>query len=321
MKFLFLTDTHFRVQNPRWRKDHFLEALEAKVRTAGEIARKEDVAAVFHGGDLFDSPQPSYGLALRVYQILLEAFEDRPVYVVPGNHDVIGYNPSPDILNRTALGLGAGLGIYRILGEEPAIFKTPEGKTVAVTGAPFHADMDRRERLLDYSPKARFGDLCVHIVHGMLLPRPIHPDAPSTSFSDIEGTLADLIFTGHYHEGFAPRKAGRAMVYNPGAVARLEHESRPIQVYLFDDEGHVEARPLPFAPADTIAQPSWGEKTGASEALSRFLEGLSRTRQTPTQSAFGVLETVARELAADPLAVERAKALLSAAAEEGSDEP
>ncbi|MBT9258195.1 MAG: metallophosphoesterase family protein [Clostridiales bacterium] len=321
MKFLFLTDTHFRALAPRWRKDDFLAALEAKVRAVSYIAHKEGVTAVFHGGDLFDSPQPGYALALRVYQILIEAFEGLPLYVLPGNHDVIGYNSSPEVLNRTALGLGAGLGIYRILREEPVTFPAPDGKTIAVTGAPFHAEMDRREALLDYSPKERFGDLCVHIVHGMLLPRPFHPDVPFTPFSAIEDTLADLIFVGHYHEGFKAQKVGRARVYNPGAIARLTREERPIQIYLFDDQGNVEPRTLPYAPCDTIADPSWEATPKTSEALSRFIDRLSQTQRTPGQSALQVLEHVARMLSADPLVFERARALLAATTEKEGELP
>ena len=88
MKLLFLTDTHIRASAPQNRTDDFVATLKNKFREVNEIARREGVDAILHGGDLFDIPSPSLAVCGDFVSIMSEA--GVPIYGIAGNHDVFG---------------------------------------------------------------------------------------------------------------------------------------------------------------------------------------------------------------------------------------
>ena len=59
MRFLYVTDTHIRGTSPRSRTDDFPLAIRKKLQEVIELAHREEVDAVLHGGDLFDRPDIS----------------------------------------------------------------------------------------------------------------------------------------------------------------------------------------------------------------------------------------------------------------------
>ena len=59
MRILFFTDTHIRGTNPQNRKDNFPETLYLKMEEVFDIAKKNNVDILLHGGDIFDRPDNS----------------------------------------------------------------------------------------------------------------------------------------------------------------------------------------------------------------------------------------------------------------------
>lgn len=59
MKILYMTDTHIRGTSPRSRTDDFQQAIREKIEEVIDIAERERVDLVLHGGDLFDRPNLS----------------------------------------------------------------------------------------------------------------------------------------------------------------------------------------------------------------------------------------------------------------------
>jgi len=88
VKLLYLTDTHIRGTSPRSRIDDFAQALLAKLREVLSLARLHGVAAILHGGDLFDRPDVTPAVAREFLGVLRDC--PCPIYGIAGNHDMFG---------------------------------------------------------------------------------------------------------------------------------------------------------------------------------------------------------------------------------------
>ncbi|ACV62266.1 metallophosphoesterase [Desulfofarcimen acetoxidans DSM 771] len=235
MKFLYMTDTHIRGNSPQGRLDNFPETLARKLSEVVQLANRLEVAALLHGGDLFDTPNPTLAVTGIFTDILKQC--RAPVIAVAGNHDLFAYNPAT--LGRTMLGFLARLGLLKLLQPgERLYFKSPN-LTVQLTGQHFHAELDREEPRRGYLTDKKDCDLAVHMVHGMLLQKNIFPGALYTLIEHIAPhTQADFTLCGHAHLGFADTKINERYFINPGAMVRLsampEEISRRPQVVLLD---------------------------------------------------------------------------------------
>jgi exonuclease SbcD len=208
MKFLYFTDPHLRGTTPANRIDNFPATLEQKLEEISYLAQTHDVTALLCGGDLWDIPLPAIQTAANYIEILQTA--GCPIYAIEGNHDLFGQNP--ETLGRTMLGFMFQTGmINRLVPGEPVFFEgeTQNLKTITVqiTGQGYHFEIDRRDPKLDYCIKKAKRPLkvnyAIHLVHGMLLDKPIFGDAPTTLVEQIAPyTEADLTLCGHVHMGF-----------------------------------------------------------------------------------------------------------------------
>lgn len=88
-----------------------MEALRNKLNEVIDIAGREKVNAVLHGGDLFDRPDLSPAV-VRDFARLLRRLET-PVYTIAGNHDIYGHNP--ETVDRSMLGLLDAFGTVRLI--------------------------------------------------------------------------------------------------------------------------------------------------------------------------------------------------------------
>lgn len=236
MRLLFLTDTHLRGVAPRNRTDDFVATLKAKLQEVVILANELQVAAVLHGGDVFDVPMPGLA-ATGEFASILQRLE-APLYVVPGNHDLHGQNPAS--LSRTLLGFLGRWGVVRLLDKEP-VYLDDGNVRVQVTGAPFHFAIDDGGG--DYVVKKRNCDVAVHVCHGALLNKDFGPMVKYTLIDDIAPfTEADYTLCGHYHLGFPDVCRDGKWFLNPGALVRLsaspgEISREPAVVVLFIEGG------------------------------------------------------------------------------------
>ena len=318
MKLLFVTDTHQRGTTPACRKDDFPAALEAKVREVGELARRHGVRAVIHGGDLWDVPVPAVAVATRFLATWRQALGNIPLYVVPGNHDLLGHNPQ--LLHRTMLGLGASLGLYAILDRTPVILEEG-GRRVQLTGQPYHWEIDRRDPVLDYVVDEPQADVAIHVAHGMLVREPLFPGAPYTPLEAIwDRTAADLTLAGHNHLGFPLTERNGRLFYNPGALSRLTADSRewgrPVQAVLIEVGPHgLDLRDLPLEsapPADEAFNPDARPDPADEERQARlrtFIEAVRHAGQRPGEDVLSLLERLAQRLDTERDVLEAARAL------------
>jgi len=298
MKFLFLTDDHKRGTNPANRKDHFPATLALKLREVVEIACEREVDYVLHGGDFFDVPAPSLSVCadfLEIYQRF-----PVPVYVVPGNHDLFGHNPST--LNRTMLGFVSRLGIVRLLGREP-VYLEKNGLRVQLTGQGYHYDIDRRDPKEDYVVRKRDCDYAIHVVHGMLLDRRSFPGPFYTLIEQILETEADFTLAGHNHLGFPDVASDGKYFLNPGALARLSNHpselTRPVQVLFLDLSGstpYLEKIRLQSAPPgeDVLDRSRLEEATFREQRLASYLAEVKSAASYQWTDVRALIEKIAQ---------------------------
>lgn len=220
MKFLYFTDTHIRGTTPKNRLDSYVDTLKMKIAEIIAIGNKEHVDLFLHGGDVFDRPDLSPNVVGQFAQVLRNA--KAPIYAISGNHDTFGHNP--ETIGRTMLGLLDAFGIIHLLKPDEPICIEKDGVKVQISGQPYHYDIDQRDPKLDYYPSNMTNaDVLVHLVHSMLVEKPLPDGIPFTLVDHIWTTTADVILTGHYHSGFGIKERNGKFICNPGAIARVNN--------------------------------------------------------------------------------------------------
>ncbi|WP_332630602.1 exonuclease SbcCD subunit D [Halalkalibacter flavus] len=220
MKFLYVTDTHIRGTTPKNRLDVYVDTLKEKLEEVIELANKEEVDVLLHGGDVFDRPDLSPNVVGQFAKIFMKA--NMPIYVVAGNHDTFGHNP--ETISRTMLGLMDSFGVMTVIDPSNPILIEKNGQRVQISGQPYHYDLDQRDPKLDYYPTNETNaDVLIHIVHSMLVEKALPKGVPHTIIDHIWGTTADIILTGHFHGGFGIKERNGKFICNPGALARVNN--------------------------------------------------------------------------------------------------
>jgi len=220
IKLLFVTDTHITGRNPSSRVDDIQETLKKKFIEVGDIADRENVDMIVHGGDLNHTPDVSNKLSGEITEII-KAW-NKKVYVVPGNHDLYGYNINT--LPNTKLGLLAKAGTITILDRlHPVKIVTPSGFVIGLEGQEYYEHIDEGNPS-DYQSMFPVSDVdfSILIVHGMLLDHDFFNGVKHTKIDDIN-TDADVVFAGHYHPGFTECTMDGTTYCNPGSLLRIEN--------------------------------------------------------------------------------------------------
>lgn len=219
MRLMVINDTHVTYKNPSSRVDVYHNTILNKFGEVGEIIRERGIDRVIHGGDLFES----YNISLKFAGTIANIMRTWgvPIDVVPGNHDLVGYNIKT--LDQTMLGLFANTGVIKLLTRaNPLMFKI-NGKTLTIEGQEYYKDIDTGNKE-DYVCNYK-GDLNILITHSMLLDKPFMKDVRHTVIKDIE-TNADILISGHYHPGYKTVKVGNTTFINPGSLLRNQSGDR-----------------------------------------------------------------------------------------------
>ncbi|RAL26398.1 metallophosphoesterase family protein [Thermoflavimicrobium daqui] len=300
MRLLYLTDTHIRGTSPRSRIDDFSEALRHKLTEIREIAEREQVDVILHGGDVFDRPN----LSPSVVREFARLFRDLavPIYAIAGNHDIYGHNP--DTIDRTMLGLLDAFGTIRLLQTGEVISLEKDGITVQLTGQSFHYDLDKRSCRLDYCVENQIGaKYCIHMVHGMLVDRALPDSVAHTMVQHLfeQENQADILLTGHYHAGFPIRERSGKYIVNPGALARINNHPSEIgrmpQVALIDLTDGIQIQLIPLACAakgETVIDRSYLEQAAyRQEKLAAFVQEVESVNDFKVIGVGEIIETIA----------------------------
>lgn len=229
-RFVSFTDPHATARTPSSRTDDYVQAFYNKMTEVIESAHALEADGIICQGDFANSPWLSIGFADEVGDFMKAALKDMPFYYVSGNHDVEGYNPST--FRTTAFGMMIKmLPTARIIAKgEPITVTTKRGMKIKISAVPSYAMLDRDietnegtiSRTRDYIVEEDSDMPIVHLVHGMLLKKPLVDDVPYTLIEDILTTKATVTLTGHDHTGFAPTRTEHGgWIWNPGALLRV----------------------------------------------------------------------------------------------------
>ena len=223
MKLLVVNDTHIRGTTPSRRVDNFKETLLNKLQEVRQIAEEEEVDCILHSGDLFDRPDTAPSIVSEFVKVL-RSFP-MEFYIVAGNHDLYGHNP--ETLPRTMLGLLVASGIVELIGQDRIIKEDAINEIkVQITGRSFDYTLDNENSEAYEVEKQEDVDYALHLVHGMLLDKPVFEDG-YTLIEDIE-TEADITITGHYHLGYGVKKFNGSYFLNPGSLVRISADLKEI---------------------------------------------------------------------------------------------
>lgn len=209
IKLLFLTDTHYTGKTPVSRKDNILQTCIEKTREIFEIARKEKVDLILHGGDFFDTPDVSDSVASEIGCLYLQS--PSKVIAIPGNHDVRANNY--DTLYQTKLGLFDKLGIVKVLKRNENFEFTKDGITISITGQ--GSDYKSVEDLKIQNVEQN--KIRIHLVHAMVVDKNFPNTIPLKQLFD---TKAHITLLGDYHIGWGIIEYQGKLFINPGALIR-----------------------------------------------------------------------------------------------------
>ncbi|MPM81104.1 hypothetical protein SDC9_128156 [bioreactor metagenome] len=233
-----------------------------------------------------------------------------PIYTTAGNHDIHGYNL--DTYERTSLRLLELLvPKFRVINSPGYPFLCDD---VAVTFTPSTGQVDRDG--YGYSPAHRHSDtrFHIHIAHGMLLDH-IPPFDRYTLIKDVQ-TTADLILTGHDHQGFGIYKRADGKLFcNPGSLTRLSASAgemeRPIQVALITiDSDIVDIQLIALQSAKAGSEVLDRSKIEAEQQRQYAMEEFAALIQTGNGDKVllninDIVEAIATKEAYDPAVVQK----------------
>lgn len=310
VRFIVAGDLHFRSENPRSRKDSFEDAMLSKLYEVFQLTAEQDAECIIIPGDIFDSTNVSIktiaklGFCINSWSMEFGV----KVLIVSGNHDLPAGNKSA--LERTPLGLLSKFGFLLDVEEEPYethfLYEKESGfDSVIVSGCGFDYQTDTQEGIDQFNVTEEYDDnaVLVHVVHSMLLPTAPAFPMRHTIIDQVE-TDADIIISGHYHDGFGVirRKDGKLFI-NPGALCRLSASKaemgRTIQVALLTirSKTDFEAELIPLQSArpaeEVLDREAIVEKVEHENWLESFFEKLSEEGEAKFMEVREIVDSIA----------------------------
>jgi exonuclease SbcC len=301
IKFLYFTDTHYNATSPRNRKDNLLETSLEKTREIIDLMKNEGVDFAVHGGDFFQKADVTDLVAGRVAHLIKTV--PVPLFVVPGNHDLFGNNI--ESINRTKLGFFAKAGLVDLLihpTQESVIIKNRH-LSVQLTGTGSHYGIDYEDVEEDYVLKYKNADFAIHVVHGMLVPKPYIPGLPYVLIDDIQDTMADITLAGHYHIGFDPVEKDGKLFINCGSAVRrtndLKEMSRMPQVVLVTiRKGNISYKYIPLKSAlpgdEVLDRTELLKRQQQAAAKHNFVSQIRKTQNIQSFNIGGIVKELAQ---------------------------
>lgn len=224
-RLLHVSDTHLgnRQYGSDTRREDFADAFEQAI----EYAIDQDVDAVIHTGDLFDTREPRLPDLNRCIDILqsLDA-ADIPFYGIVGNHERKMDDQYLDLIRKT--GAAERLDTSpTLINDEVAIYGID-----AVTRPAWHAE----DFTLDSPPEDVFTILCMHQLLQPPVPE-IQAEHPLKDVLDRVNLDLDAFALGDYHESIGTVERGTTVWYAGSTERCAVDEDAARSVSLLEIEG------------------------------------------------------------------------------------
>lgn len=299
--FLETNDIHWRVANPKARKDDYNMAVKSKLIEVFTIAQEKKAAGILIPGDIVDTP----GLALNSIAELASilSFSPCPIYTIAGQHDEWGHNPIT--LTRTPYGLLSRLGYIKDVSREPAWIELG-GKLIRITGRHYDDAVDTENYYempsLDGVKIAE--TITIHLAHGLVLENKLgFEKAKHTPLKELK-TSADILCVGDYHFGIGIKKVGSTYVINPGALGRVKAEieeiDREIQIALIEisEESGITAELIPLKSAqpgsEVLSRDHLVQLAEREDRMNNFLSLLAAEGESKFLEVREIVDDIAR---------------------------
>lgn len=269
MKFLSISDTHFRFQRPRCRIDkNYLETQGRKWLEIEQLAVAEQ-AYILHGGDFADDWDQSDLVKEMIYKNMLIENQDRRIGVY-GQHDLRNHK----FRDNTTLGVTVAAKLMKIAITDPIVIDDE----VAVYGASWNEEV----------PQIITPELFnVLITHRMIIGDNLvweGQDKYVQAKNFITDTRFDLIVSGDNHATFVCGVGNQTLI-NSGSLmrARVDQFNHRPCVFLFDTNTRSFTQYfLKITPSsDCIDKTAVETKAAESQRLQLFTEALA-TREDET---------------------------------------
>jgi DNA repair exonuclease SbcCD nuclease subunit len=235
LKFLFITDTHYRADKPKARTDDILETQFSELGDILHICKDREVDVVLHGGDAFNVKNPPHSLVVHLLNWVKSLH--LPIYGILGNHDLTGGNL--DSVKNTGLG---------VLFESGAFDKLDlvefEDDKIVLKGVHHSFHFDGNYMFDDKYD----GWTKIILSHNFIIPSEtmpfgfLHP-------RDIK-TNATFVLCGHYHQPWEYSSPTTRWI-NPGSISRwkVNERTHTPQAVLITIDGTVDIEYIPLPSA------------------------------------------------------------------------
>ena len=268
---IITSDIELRAYAPLCRTDDHWAAQEKKIKWLRNLQEKYG-CPILDGGDLFDKKykqHPSHNLIAWAIQNL-----PRPIYTVPGNHDLPG--KTMDNYENSAMYV---LEQARIICPHKRTYGDKNSSSTLYIhripwGEPLKGIPEDDENIFDtFSFK-------VVLIHEMIYdgtkPFPGCEGYEKEEILDMFSNF-DLIVCGHHHATFTGKR-GKTILVNPGSLMRNEADQADLQPHVFlwyAEENRIEAVPVPITPG-VVSRDHLDQQVKKEERLNAFIECLGQ---------------------------------------------
>jgi DNA repair exonuclease SbcCD nuclease subunit len=193
----------------------FYERQFLKLAQILHLAKKVKASAFLHGGDFFDSYEPTLRLLHNMISTLKGV--DIPWLINPGNHDVFGANM--ESLRRSGLGILAEAGRAITFPKQQDV--TFDGERVIVRFIPYTIVMNPEAYVFEDKHPSK---VYILVPHEMITTHFV--PFPHTLYTDVK-TNADVVLCSHWHSQFnLTRKDGIRFVNSGPLTRQTTHEAK-----------------------------------------------------------------------------------------------
>lgn len=276
MRLLYGADWHLRSSTPACRKDtDFYERQLIKLQQVVDWANTYKVDHILHGGDFFDSHDPTLRLVHDVMGIMRKANTqdgDSHWFVNPGNHDIFGANTTT--MSRTGLGILRQAGVIQTFDKITTLNDLPGGRRPVIRFIPYR--LDGVGDAYHFENKD-LSHLYIIVNHDMITTHPV--PFPHILYEDVK-TNADLVLCSHWHSRFDVTSKSGVRFVNSGPLTRQtlhEASQTPCVVYLEIERRSLDVKfwPLPALSSDEVIDKTVSEPSAMEGVAEQFLHRLS----------------------------------------------
>jgi len=265
---ILTADMELRNTVPICRTDDFMKTQERKIAWLVDLQKKHE-CPILDGGDLFDKRMKQHPSHLFIAWAIANL--PRPIYTIPGNHDL----PGKSLANyaNSAMNVMQQAGV--VSGHEGIVIQPPEDHIVQIL-------LHRYPWGVEIKPPPVFNEYSynVALLHALVYDgtKPF-PECEGWEKEDLLDVLEgfDLIVCGDHHATFTGKR-GKTLLVNPGSLMRNDADQidhKPCVFLWYAKEGRVVPEYVPIEQG-VITREHIDEKIHSDNRLSAFVEKLGQ---------------------------------------------